>query len=107
MQDDATTDDHTPHLLMDREDWEIAFKPYEGHQSDALTLGCKMGMLRAYLDAQTIQCRDAIAAIDLALEILFPLTSFHEASFALFVKYTQVGLTLEEEQMVKALGVKF
>jgi len=92
---------------MDEEDWEVAFKAYEGRPSDALTLGCKLGMLRAYLEAQTIQCRQAIKALDLALEILFPFTSFHDASFDLFIKYTQVGLTFEQEQMVRALGVKF
>jgi len=107
MQDNPSTDNHTRQLLMDKEDWEVAFKPYEGRPSDALTLGSKLGMLRAYLDAQTIQCRQAIKALDLALEILFPFTSFHDVSFDLFIKYTQVGLTFEEEQMVKALGVKF
>jgi hypothetical protein len=49
----------------------------------------------------------AIEALDLALEVLFPFTSFHEASFDLFIKYTEVGLTFEEEQMVRALGVEF
>jgi hypothetical protein len=110
MQEDPTTDetdDYRQQLLMDEEDWQAAFEPYEDHPSDAQTLGCKLGMLRAYLDAQTIQCRHAIKALDLALEVLFPLTSFHDASFDLFIKFTQVGLTFEEEQIVKALGVKF
>jgi hypothetical protein len=107
MPEYDNTDNQTEHLLMDREDWEVAFEPYEGNSSDALTLGCKLGMLRAYLDAQTIKCRQAIKALDLATEVLFPFTSFHNASFDLFIKYTQVGLTLEEEQMLKALGVKF
>jgi hypothetical protein len=107
MPENVITDNQTPHLLMDSEDWKVAFKPYEGRPSDALTLGCKLGMLRAYLDAQTIKCRQAIKALDLALEILFPFTSFHDASFDVFIKYTQVGLTFEEEEMVKALGVKF
>jgi hypothetical protein len=107
MQDDPTTDDQTRHLLMDEEDWQVAFEVYKGRPSDALTLGSKLGMLRAYLDAQTIPCRHAIKALDLALEILFPFTSFHGASFELFIKYTEGNLGFEEEQMVKALGVKF
>ena len=111
MQEDPTTDDQTedyrPQFLMDEEDWQAAFEPYEGKPSDAQTLGVKLGMLRAYLDAQTIQCRHAIKALDLALEILFPLTSFRDASFDLFIKHTQVGLTFEEEQVARALGVKF
>jgi hypothetical protein len=107
MPENVITDDYTKHLLMDHEDWGLAFEPYEGRPRDALTLGCKLGMLRAYLDAQTIQCRHAIKALDLALEVLFPLTSFHDASFDLFIKYTHTGLSFEEEQMVRALGVKF
>ena len=71
---------------MDEEDWQIAFEPHEGRPSDALTLACKLGMLRAYLKAQTIQCRQAMKALDLALEILFPFTSSHDASFDLFIK---------------------
>jgi hypothetical protein len=107
MQENPNIDEQTPHLLMDHEDWEVAFEPYEGKPSDALTLGCKLGMLRAYLDAQTIKCRHAIKALDLAMEVLFPYTSFHDASFDLFIKYTEGKLSFEEEQMVNALGVKF
>ncbi|HEY0366564.1 MAG TPA: hypothetical protein VGC73_08830 [Pyrinomonadaceae bacterium] len=47
MQDDPTTDNYTKHLLMDEEDWQAAFEPYEGNPGDAQTLGCKLGMLRA------------------------------------------------------------
>lgn len=107
MPEDVITDNLTPQLLLDGEDWEIAFEPYAGHPNEALNLGCKLGALRTYLKAQTIQCRQAIKALDLALEVLFPFTGFHETSFDLFLKYTEVGLTFEEEQMVKALGVEF
>jgi hypothetical protein len=64
-------------------------------------------LLRAYLDAQTIKCRKVIEALDLALEILFPLTDFHKASFDLFLKYMDGQLTFDEEQMLNALGIKF
>ena len=107
MPEDVTTDNHARQLLMDEEDWQIAFEPYEGNPSDALSLASKLAMLRAYLDAQTIQCRHAIKALDLAMQVLFPFTSFHDASFDLFIKYTHTGLSFEEEQMVRALGVKF
>ena len=106
MQDNANTDNQTRHLLMDHEDWQVAFEPYEGHSNDALTLGCKLAMLRAYLDAQTIKCRHAVKALDLALEVLFPFTSFHDASFDLFIRFTEGKLTLEEEEMLTALGIK-
>ena len=46
-------------------------------------------------------------ALDLAMEVLFPLTQFHDASFNLFLKYSEGKLTFEEEQILGALGVKF
>jgi hypothetical protein len=107
MPEDVTTDNLTPQLLLNGEGWEIAFEPYADRPAEALNLGCQLGMLRTYLTAQTIQCRQAIKALDLALEFLFPYTGFHDVSFDLFIKYTEVGLTFEEEQIVKALGVEF
>ena len=107
MQEDPNTNNQAQPVLADVEDWESAFEPYEGNPSDALTLASKLAMLRAYLDAQTIQCLHAIKALDLALEVLFPFTSFHDASFDLFIKYTEGHLSFEEEQMVRALGIKF
>jgi len=41
------------------------------------------------------------------LETSFPFTSFHDASFDLFIKYTERKLSFAEEEMVRALGVKF
>jgi len=92
---------------MDEEDWQIAFEPYEGNPSAALSLGFKLAILRAYLDAQTIKCRHAIKALDLALEVLFPFTSFHATSFALFIRLTEGKMEFDEEQMLNALGIKF
>ena len=107
MQEDPNTDNQTPHLLMDCEDWQIAFQPYEASPSAALSLGFKLAMLRAYLDAQTIKCQHAIDALDLGMEVLFPHTGFYDASFDLFLRYTDGRVTFEEEQMLNALGIKF
>jgi hypothetical protein len=65
-----------------------------------------VAVLRAYLDAQTIKCRKGIEALDQALEVLFPHTEFHKASFDLFLRYADGTFTFEEEQMLTALGVK-
>ena len=107
MQDNPNTDNHTEHVLMDSEDWEAAFEPYEGNPGAALSLGFKLAVLRAYLDAQTIKCRHAIKTLDLALEVLFLHTSFHATSFALFIRLTEGKMEFDEEQMLNALGIKF
>jgi hypothetical protein len=110
MQEDPTTDytdNQTQQLDIDRDDWEFAFQPFEGNPREALLLGFNLAVLRAYLDTRTIKYRKAIEALDLALEVLFPLTHFHTASYSLFLKYMDGQLTFDEEQMLNALGIKF
>lgn len=109
MQDNPNTDDtdtQTQRLDVDHDDWEFALKPYEADPRAALLLGFNVAILRAYLDAQTIKYRPVIEALDLALEVLFPHTAFHNASFDLFLRYTDGKITFEEEQMLNALGIK-
>jgi hypothetical protein len=109
MPEDVTTnntDDPTRYFDMDRGDWELAFEPLEGHAYPAIRMGFNIRMLRKYLDAQLFKPRPVMEALDLAMEVLFPYTDFHKASFGLFLKFTDGELTFEEEQMLKALGVK-
>lgn len=110
MQDDATTentDDQTQPLLIDRDDWELAFEPYREKPYAALKLGFSVAILRTRLDAQMFKSRPVIEALDLAMEVLFPYTEFHKASFDLFIRLTEGKLTFDEEQMLHALGVNF
>ena len=107
MQDDPNMEDLTPRPLVERDQWELAFEPFVGETYAALRLGFNLAILRAYLDAQTIKCRHAIQILDLALEVLFPHTEFHDVSFGLFIRLTEGKLTFEEEQILNALGVKF
>ena len=46
-------------------------------------------------------------ALDDAMTVLFALTEFHDVSFNLFLKFSEGKLSFEEEQMLRALGVKF
>lgn len=110
MQDNATTNDtdtQTRHLDIDRADWDLAFKPYEEDPSAALGLGFHLAILRSYLETQLFKPRPVLETLDLAMEALFPLTDFHKASFDLFLKFMDGKLTFEEEQMLRALGIKF
>ena len=107
MPEYDNTDNQTQHPLTDREDWELAFEPYESNPGAALRCGFNVAILRASLDAQMFKSQPVIEALDLAIEVLFPYTSFYAASLELFLRLTQGGLTFEEEQMLNALGVKF
>jgi hypothetical protein len=106
MQDNPNTDNQTQQPLMDRDDWELAFEPFEGHAYAAIRIGFNIRTLRRDLDSFLIKNRPIIEALDLAMEVLFPYTDFHKASFDLFLKFTDGKLTFDEEQMLRALGVK-
>ena len=107
MQDDPTTHTQTQHPLIDRDDWELAFEPYKEKPYAALRLGWNLAELRTDLDSLLIKSRPVMEALDLGLEVLFPYTEFHKASFDLFIRLMEGRLTFEEEQMLHALGVNF
>jgi hypothetical protein len=107
MQDNRNTDNQTQHEMVEPEEWAIAFEPYEHDPYAALKLAINLATLRTELDSLLIKSRPTLEALDDALEILFPYTTFHDASLDLFLKFTEGKLTFDEEQMLNALGVKF
>ena len=107
MQNNANTETSTRQLDVDQADWEIAFKPYGENPGAALSLGFNLALLRQYVEAQLISSRPVTEALDHAMEALFPYTSFHDASFDLFLRLVDGKLTFEEEEMLHALGIKF
>jgi len=113
MQDNPSTDNqtedtgsNTPYFEMDHGDWQLAFEAFKGNAFAAMRMGFNLRMIHNYLDAQLFKPRAVMEALDLAMEVLFPLTEFHKTSFDLFLKYADSELTFPEEEMLKALGVK-
>ena len=109
MQDNPSTennDNQTEPFDLEREDWELAFEPLEKNSYAVLRLGFNFAIMRKYLDSQLFKPRPVMETLDEAMEVLFALTEFHDVSFNLFLKFTEGQLTFEEEQMLKALGVK-
>ena len=102
---DITEDDPIPSPLVERDLWEQAFEPFEGEHYAALRLGFNFAMLRNYLDGQLIKYPQVMESLDHAMEVLFGYSEFHDASYDLFIRLTEGKLTLEEEQMLKALGI--
>jgi hypothetical protein len=110
MQDNPSTnnkDNQTPEFDLDREDWEQAFEPLEKNSYQVLKLGFNFAVMRQYLDGLLIKPRPIMDALDEAMDVLFGLTEFHDVGFNLFLKFSEGQLSLEEEQMLHALGVKF
>jgi hypothetical protein len=102
MQDNPNTNIQ----LVDPQDWATAFEPYEDEPDQALRLSLNLAILRSELDSMLIKSQPVMESLDDALEILFPYTSFHDASLDLFLKFTEGKLTFEEEQLLSAMGVK-
>src|ERR1700745_3554554 len=108
MQDDPNTANTQTHEIdLDREDWEVAFEPLEKYSLPVLKLGFNFAIMRKYLDTQLFKPRPVMEALDDAMTVLFGLTEFHDISFNLFLKFSEVKWSFEEEQMLRALGVKF
>jgi hypothetical protein len=108
MQNDPNTANTQAHEIdLDREDWEVAFEPLEKNSFPVLKLGFNFAIMRKYLDTQLFKPRPVMEALDDAMTVLFGLTEFHDVSFNLFLKFSEGKLSFEEEQMLRALGVKF
>ena len=108
MQDNPNIEKPTQHdELVEAEEWALAFEPYERRPYEALTLGFNLAALRIELDGMLIKSQPVIDSLDDALKVLFHYTDFHDASYELFIRLTEGKLTLDEEQVLNALGIKF
>jgi len=108
MQNNANTDHTDTHDLdLDREDWELAFEPFEKNSFAVLKLGFNFATMRKYLDGQLFKPQPVMEALDEAMTVLFRYTEFHDVGFNLFLKFSESKLSYEEEEMLKALGVRF
>jgi hypothetical protein len=105
MPDNRNTEKENPPL--DTEDWEIALAPYKGNPGAALQLGYHFIALLAYLRVEPVNVETATNAIDRALLVLYPHTEFHMVCWTFFRKVIEGELTLEEEEVLKKLGIKF
>ena len=105
MPDNRTT--HIENDPLDAEDWEIALAPYVGHPGAALQLASHLVILQAFLKVEPVDVDTATAAIDRGIEALFPYTQFHGVCHDMYLKVIGGKLTLEEEETLKKLGIKF
>ena len=106
MPVNRSTDNPIEHPL-DYESWEIAFAAYEHYPVDALMLGLNLMVLKAYLLIEPPKLAEAIEGIVRAVEVLFKHSEFHEVAYKMFLKVSGGKLTLEEEEILKSLGLKF
>jgi hypothetical protein len=106
MQDKCNTnaDSPPPDIPLDSQDWEVAFEPYARHPRAALTLAFHLTELKRCIDGS--KKRNALNAIDEALECLFEHSDFRHVSHELFLTAAAGELTLDTEELLRQLGIK-
>jgi hypothetical protein len=107
MPEYHNTENSTEHLSLDTEDWQLAFEPYQGFPGQALTLGFNLTVLKSYISVEPLKIQEAIDTLDWAMEVLFQYSQFHEVAYGLFHRLIKGQLSLEEERLLKSLGLKF
>jgi hypothetical protein len=107
MQNNPNTDNIAEHPGLDGDDWEIALRPYQDDPQAALNLGICFMVIKGYLEIEPVDLEEVIGGLDRGLEVLFTHTQLHDVSYVLFRRMTKGKLTVEEEKMLKALGVRF
>jgi hypothetical protein len=101
MQDNPSTDSVSPPL--DCEDWQIAFAPYLKHPFLALALAQHLTALQDYVQSETGK---ATAAINRAVDALYEHSEFRSVSLELFRATVQGRLPVEQENLVRQLGIR-
>ena len=83
-------------------------KVYAGYSIDALTLAQQFIAIKQSLKRgrKGKRKRDAIAALDLAINALFPHTDFYKVSRKLYRKRLKGTIKTEQEDKLRELGVR-
>lgn len=93
-------------MMLDAEQWEIVLKVYAGHPVTALTLAYQLIEIKQSLQGGKKGVADAITALDLAIESLFPHTDFHKVGHKFYHRTIEGTLKPEHEEKLRQLGVK-
>src|SRR5918996_847703 len=105
MQDNVSTG--PPEFpALDCETWKIAFEPYANDADDALILAYHLTALSAYLQSDTQNIPEAIAAIDRAINMLYRHTDFHKVSRELYRVVITGKLDAKLEKVLNSLGLR-
>lgn len=107
MSDNPNTNKPSEQPPLDAEDWELAFEPYEGNTDAALNMGFNLMVMKSYLSYEPAKIQEVLEGIDHALEALYPYTQFHHVCHDMYIKVVGGDLTLEEEEVLRKLGLKF
>ena len=92
--------------MLDAQNWEIVFEVYKGHPIAALGLAQQLTAIRQSIERGRKGIPDAIAGLNLAIDSLYPHTTFHEMSRNLYHRTIEGIITPKQEELITKLGVK-
>ena len=92
MPHNPNTDNPIDHAL-DYEGWEIAFEAYEHYPLEALMLGVRIMMMKAFLLTEPPRIAEVIEGLDKAMEVLSHRSQFHRIAYEMFRKVAGGRLT--------------
>ena len=92
--------------MLDSEQWEIVLKVYAGHPVSALTLAYQLIAIKQSLQRGRKGIPDAITALDLAIDSLFPHTDFYKIGNKFYLRTIEGTLKPQQEEKLRQLGVK-
>ena len=93
---------NTENAPLDAEDWQIAFEPYAKHPLLALVLAQHLSALQDFVQSDAVK---ATAAINRAVESLYEHSEFRSVSLGLFRATVQGRISIEQEELLRDLGV--
>ena len=96
-----------PDVMLDPEIWKIIFEVYARHPTSAFTLAFQLIAVKQSLQQRPKGVREAIEALDLAIESLYPHTQFHKMGHQMYRRALEGTITVKQEELVRKLGVKF
>jgi hypothetical protein len=93
--------------MLNAADWKSVLKVYRGHPTSALDLARQLIEIRKALQRGREGIEEAIAGIDLALEELYPHSSFDKTGRKLYYRTLEGTLTFKQQEKLRELGVEF
>jgi hypothetical protein len=108
MQDNPITPDNNDKSVpVETEAWEIALKPYACYPSEAYDLARYLTAIKKYLRAKPPDVSAAKRELSEVVDVLFPLTEFHEAAYDLYRVAIEGRATRAQENLMESLGIRY
>jgi hypothetical protein len=84
--------------MLDAKDWEIVLQVYKGHPVSALGLAQQFIAIKQSLERGRKGIPDAIKAVELGVESLFPHTEFHKMAHKFYHRTIEGKVTPQQQE---------